>query len=219
MPDSYPAIQEAAVSAYTIPTDKPEADGTIEWDDTTLVLVDLKCGETTAFGYSYADSSAAFLIAHKLADQIIGQDPMAVPATVLKLERSVRNSGRPGIASTADRRDRSRALGLESQTARCAARDAAGRLPPAGDRLWQRRIHVLFNRHVERTVGELVGGRLFGGKNEDRHASGSGSETRQGSSSRNREHLRIVCRRQWRLHAKAGDRNGGDLRRPGRHMV
>ena len=101
MPDSYPAIQEAAVSAYTIPTDKPEADGTIEWDDTTLVLVDLTCGETTAFGYSYADSSAAFLIAHKLADQIIGQDPMAVPATVLKLERSVRNSGRPGIASTA----------------------------------------------------------------------------------------------------------------------
>lgn len=101
MRDSYPAIQQVSVSGYTIPTDKPEADGTIAWNDTTLVLVDLKCGDSAAFGYSYADSSAAFLIAHKLAAQIIRQDAMDVPATVLKLERSVRNSGRPGIASTA----------------------------------------------------------------------------------------------------------------------
>jgi L-alanine-DL-glutamate epimerase-like enolase superfamily enzyme len=101
MGSSYPTIRQVAVTAYTIPTDKPESDGTIEWNDTTLVLVDLKCGDIAALGYSYADSSAAFLAAHKLASQIVGQDPMAVPFIVSKLERSVRNAGRPGIASTA----------------------------------------------------------------------------------------------------------------------
>jgi L-alanine-DL-glutamate epimerase-like enolase superfamily enzyme len=32
-------IQRLTVSAYTVPTDLPESDGTYAWDSTTLVLI------------------------------------------------------------------------------------------------------------------------------------------------------------------------------------
>jgi len=37
-------IQRLAVSAYTVPTDVPESDGTYAWDSTTLVLVEVMAG-------------------------------------------------------------------------------------------------------------------------------------------------------------------------------
>src|SRR5437660_1135331 len=36
-------IEEVEVSAYAIPTDGPEADGTIRWDSTTVVIVEAIC--------------------------------------------------------------------------------------------------------------------------------------------------------------------------------
>jgi hypothetical protein len=33
-------IEKVEASAYTIPTDQPEADGTMHWDSTTLVVVE-----------------------------------------------------------------------------------------------------------------------------------------------------------------------------------
>ena len=38
------AIDRIDVSAYTIPTDFPESDGTFEWDSTTLILVEAHGG-------------------------------------------------------------------------------------------------------------------------------------------------------------------------------
>src|SRR5690349_8973473 len=56
-------IDRIQVSAYKIPTDAPEADGTYEWSETTLVVVEAGgCGQT-GFGYTYADSAAGALIA------------------------------------------------------------------------------------------------------------------------------------------------------------
>lgn len=46
--DSGPKIEKVQVSAYTIPTAGPESDGTLEWDRTTLVLVDVSAGASTA---------------------------------------------------------------------------------------------------------------------------------------------------------------------------
>ena len=37
-------MKDLKVSAYKIPTDIPESDGTIEWDSTTLVLVEVNAG-------------------------------------------------------------------------------------------------------------------------------------------------------------------------------
>ena len=42
-----PKITQLDVSAYTIPTDFPEADGTFEWDSTTIVIVEVHAGGRT----------------------------------------------------------------------------------------------------------------------------------------------------------------------------
>ncbi|MEX2541429.1 MAG: hypothetical protein WD314_06455 [Trueperaceae bacterium] len=36
-----PRVTSLRVSAYAIPTDQPESDGTLEWQETTAVLVEL----------------------------------------------------------------------------------------------------------------------------------------------------------------------------------
>jgi hypothetical protein len=35
-----PAIESIRASAYTVPTDEPESDGTLAWDSTTIVVVE-----------------------------------------------------------------------------------------------------------------------------------------------------------------------------------
>jgi L-alanine-DL-glutamate epimerase-like enolase superfamily enzyme len=95
------AIENLEVSAYTIPTDYPEADGTISWDKTTLVLVELTGGGQQGFGYTYADKPTAALIHDKLAELVIGRDPCAIPETWVALVKAIRNLGRPGIAAMA----------------------------------------------------------------------------------------------------------------------
>ena len=46
------SIEGVRAQAFEIPTDKPEADGTIAWDSTTLVLVEVSGGGETGVGYS-----------------------------------------------------------------------------------------------------------------------------------------------------------------------
>ena len=41
------AIGTVTATAYTIPTDSPEADGTLHWDSTTLVVVEVTGGSET----------------------------------------------------------------------------------------------------------------------------------------------------------------------------
>ncbi|WP_207231014.1 hypothetical protein [Bradyrhizobium sp. Leo121] len=47
-------IRRLAARSYRIPTDAPEADGTIAWSATTLVLVEVDAGGVTGVGYSAA---------------------------------------------------------------------------------------------------------------------------------------------------------------------
>ena len=49
-------LERTAVSTYTVPTDLPESDGTLEWDNTTLVLVQATAASKIGVGYTYADS-------------------------------------------------------------------------------------------------------------------------------------------------------------------
>lgn len=41
-----PTIDNLTARAYTVPTDVPEADGTLSWNSTTLVLVQAYSGDT-----------------------------------------------------------------------------------------------------------------------------------------------------------------------------
>ncbi|HEX9942296.1 MAG TPA: enolase C-terminal domain-like protein [Thermoanaerobaculia bacterium] len=94
-------IERIEVSAFTIPTDFPEADGTFEWDSTTMVLAEAWAGGETGLGYSYTGTAAARLIRDILAKAVTGWDAMDVPGAWEAMRRAVRNLGRPGIASTA----------------------------------------------------------------------------------------------------------------------
>jgi L-alanine-DL-glutamate epimerase-like enolase superfamily enzyme len=94
-------IERIRVSAYRIPTDRPESDGTYAWDDTTLVLVEASGAGFTGLGYSYTGSAAGTLIRDSLIDRVLGLDAMNVPAAWDVMVRAIRNLGRPGIASSA----------------------------------------------------------------------------------------------------------------------
>jgi L-alanine-DL-glutamate epimerase-like enolase superfamily enzyme len=94
-------IERIDVSAYKVPTDAPESDGTYEWDSTTIVVVEAIAGGKTGLGYSYADTATARLIGDKLAGVVEGRDALGVPGAFAAMAAAVRNLGRPGIASMA----------------------------------------------------------------------------------------------------------------------
>jgi L-alanine-DL-glutamate epimerase-like enolase superfamily enzyme len=94
-------VESVAVSAYRVPTDALESDGTAEWTSTTLVLVEASAGGTTGLGYTYADTATALLIRDRLAPLTIGRDATATGACWAEMIASVRNLGRPGICSMA----------------------------------------------------------------------------------------------------------------------
>ena len=70
-------IERLEVEAYTIPTDAPEADGTLAWDSTTIVVVHARSAGERGLGYTYADLATAKLIESKLAGVVLGRDAMA----------------------------------------------------------------------------------------------------------------------------------------------
>ena len=94
-------IVHVGVSAYIIPTDAPESDGTLVWDSTTLVLVRINAGGASGIGYTYADSATAALINDKLAPSLHGCDALSINARWQEMVASIRNLGRPGICSMA----------------------------------------------------------------------------------------------------------------------
>jgi L-alanine-DL-glutamate epimerase-like enolase superfamily enzyme len=95
------AVEQLEVAAYEIPTDAPEADGTLEWDSTTLVVVHARGAGEAGIGYTYADVSTAKLIDSKLASVVCGRDALAPQAAWSAMVGAVRNLGRQGIVSMA----------------------------------------------------------------------------------------------------------------------
>lgn len=94
-------IEAVDARVYTIPTDAPESDGTLEWGSTTLVLAEVRAGGDTGIGYTYADAATARLITETLATALIGMDGLATAACWLAMVQALRNQGRPGLSSMA----------------------------------------------------------------------------------------------------------------------
>jgi L-alanine-DL-glutamate epimerase-like enolase superfamily enzyme len=94
-------VQRIDVSAHTIPTDLPESDGTLEWNKTTIVIVEAHAGSSSGIGYTYASLSTAKLIEELLREIVQGRDAMDISGAWLAMVRAIRNLGRPGIASMA----------------------------------------------------------------------------------------------------------------------
>jgi L-alanine-DL-glutamate epimerase-like enolase superfamily enzyme len=89
------------VSAFTVPTEEPESDGTLEWDSTTIVLVEASAAGERGLGYTYGDVAVGTLIESKLAPVVEGMDALAPPAAWGAMRAAIRNAGQPGVGAMA----------------------------------------------------------------------------------------------------------------------
>jgi L-alanine-DL-glutamate epimerase-like enolase superfamily enzyme len=94
-------IQRAEATAFKIPTETPESDGTAEWSSTTLVLVQVAAQDKTGLGYTYAHECCAPLIRSTLFPIVLGQNPFSIARLWNEMNVAVRNFGRNGVASSA----------------------------------------------------------------------------------------------------------------------
>jgi L-alanine-DL-glutamate epimerase-like enolase superfamily enzyme len=101
MPEAAPVIEHVVASAFRIPTDAPEADGTLAWDHTTLVVAEVSAAGMSGLGYTYASEEAARLIGGLLAQVIDGEDAFAIPKVWERMLAAVRNLGSRGVCANA----------------------------------------------------------------------------------------------------------------------
>ncbi len=94
-------IEKLEVSVYEVPTDGPESDGTLEWDSTTVVLVEVSNANASGLGYTFSHKAAAELISGKLKEVVCGEDALDVRRHHDGMGSKVRNLGRPGLAAMA----------------------------------------------------------------------------------------------------------------------
>ncbi|OMC46531.1 enolase C-terminal domain-like protein [Mycobacterium sp. IS-1264] len=94
-------VESVEASAYSIPTDAPESDGTLEWDSTTLVLASVRAGGQVGVGYTYAGAPVVTVVRSKLADVLDGADALQPPARWAQMQDAVRNLGKPGVVAEA----------------------------------------------------------------------------------------------------------------------
>jgi L-alanine-DL-glutamate epimerase-like enolase superfamily enzyme len=92
---------QLTAEAYRIPTDTPEADGTLSWDRTTLIVARAGSEDVTGLGYTYGPAATAAAIRNMLAPVLADRDPDDIPAAWMAMRRRIRNAGRPGIAGMA----------------------------------------------------------------------------------------------------------------------
>jgi L-alanine-DL-glutamate epimerase-like enolase superfamily enzyme len=99
--DGAPTVTAVHAAAYVVATDQPEADGTLEWDETSVVVVRVESEGRTGTGWTYAPAAAADVVRDTLSSVVIGADALSPPASNAQMVRSVRNAGREGIAGCA----------------------------------------------------------------------------------------------------------------------
>ena len=130
MRDDGPTVREITAAVYVIPTDASEADGTLAWDKTTIVVASVRAGAAKGIGWTYSAAAAQSVIADVLASAVTGRSAPDLPGAAEAMARAVRNIGRPGIAATA-----SSAVGIArwNLTARLLCRPLARLLGQARD--------------------------------------------------------------------------------------
>ncbi|MBX3526059.1 MAG: mandelate racemase [Rhodoblastus sp.] len=94
-------VDQVSARAFRIPTDAPESDGTLEWNSTTLIVVQASGGRKTGIGYTYASRAAAVVICDTLAPVVCKCDCLDVPGAWRAMIASVRNIGWRGVCANA----------------------------------------------------------------------------------------------------------------------
>ena len=95
-------VERLETSVYCIPTSQPEADGTINWDSTTVLIVEAVASSgQRGLGLSYASQATAVLVEEKLAHVVERRPVGDVRASWQAMVNAVRNVGRSGVAANA----------------------------------------------------------------------------------------------------------------------
>jgi L-alanine-DL-glutamate epimerase-like enolase superfamily enzyme len=94
-------IEQVAVSTYTIPTDAPEADGTLSWDATTIVVAELRSSGVNSLGYTYGSAATARLARHLGEKCLMRGSAFEIPALHRAMLTEARNDGCGGIGAMA----------------------------------------------------------------------------------------------------------------------
>ena len=124
-------IDRVEATAYRVPTDQPEADGTLEWCSSTIVVARVSGGGHRGLGYTYAHHGAAALIADPLRDCLIGADPVDIPGLWRTMCRALRNIGRPGLGMMAIAALDHALWDLKGQLTQCSVVELLGRVREA----------------------------------------------------------------------------------------
>jgi len=94
-------VQDLDVTALRIPTETPEADGTLRWDATGMVVVRVHAAGRTGTGWTFAPAAAGSLVRDLLAGGVVGADALSPASAHAAMVHAARNAGRPGLASMA----------------------------------------------------------------------------------------------------------------------
>jgi L-alanine-DL-glutamate epimerase-like enolase superfamily enzyme len=94
-------IESVEACAYTVPTDRPESDGTFAWDKTTIVVVEVAGEGATGLGYTYGHRAVADVVSSTLAPAVAGMDTPAPREAWDAMRRELRNVGRQGLCAMA----------------------------------------------------------------------------------------------------------------------
>ena len=96
-----PTVESVSAAVYTFPTDQPEADGTLAWSSTTMIIAEVRGGGQVGRGYTYASGACLPLIESELAGAVTGRAVLDVNGAFEAMVRTTRNLGRPGLVSCA----------------------------------------------------------------------------------------------------------------------
>jgi L-alanine-DL-glutamate epimerase-like enolase superfamily enzyme len=97
-------VSRVEAAAYTVPTGRPEGDGTLTWESTTWVVVRVGTDDPalpSGLGWTYAPSAAVTIVREVLTGAVTQQGVMDVRRSWESMVRAVRNAGRPGVVSMA----------------------------------------------------------------------------------------------------------------------
>jgi L-alanine-DL-glutamate epimerase-like enolase superfamily enzyme len=95
-------IESVDAAAYTVPTESPEADGTLTWTATTLVVVRVRAADgTVGTGWTYGAAAGAAMVEDELAALVRDRSALDVTGIFDAMVKHVRNIGRPGVAGYA----------------------------------------------------------------------------------------------------------------------
>jgi L-alanine-DL-glutamate epimerase-like enolase superfamily enzyme len=96
------AVTSLDVTAYQVPTATDhEADGTLVWNSTSVVVVEVQADGVSGLGYTYCHPAAAGVIEDKLASVVEGSDALMPERCWAQMQVQARQLGHAGIGAMA----------------------------------------------------------------------------------------------------------------------